>query len=162
MALKKPLVIYGGQTAQLQSGDTLDAPTDGTTQLVLTNNEIAAVVIGAPVYVSGNDVFLKARANAAATTRAVGLVAVSPSIAAAGSGAVALSGPLLATTAQWDAVTGQVGGLTAGTQYFLDPSTSGKLTTTAPSAGGQYVASIGTAIDTTTMMITIDPQTTLL
>ena len=116
-----------------------------------------AVVIGAPVYIAANTAFLRARSNAAATTRAIGLVAASPSIAAAGSGAVALSGPLAATTAQWDAVTGQVGGLTANSPYYLDPAVAGKLTTAAPSTGGQYVAPVGTAIDTVTMQIGIGP-----
>ena len=53
------------------------------------------------------------------------------------SGVIATGGPLTASTAQWDAITGQVGGLTPNTRYYLDPTTAGKLTITAPITAGQ-------------------------
>jgi hypothetical protein len=156
MAVRKPLVIVGNQIQQLPAGDVLDVPTTGAMELTLTNAGGVSAVIGAPVYISGNTAFQLARSNAAATARTIGLVATSPSIAAAATGVVALEGPLIATTAQWDAVTGQTGGLTAGSAYFLDAAAAGKLTTAAPTTVGQFVAPVGTAIDTITMMIEID------
>lgn len=161
MALRKPLVQVNGQVQQLQSGDSLDAPTTSAVQLTLTNADSVSVVVGAPVYIFGNTSFKRAQANAAATATVIGLVAAAPSIAAAAAGAVALGGPLVATTAQWDAVTGQTGGLTAGAKYYLSATTPGLLTTTAPTTGGQYVAAVGVAIDTITMNIDTD-QTILL
>lgn len=155
MALRKPLVINAGQVQQLQSGDTLDAPQAGGDQVVLTNDEASPVVIGAPIYIDAVDGFKKAQANASGTKDVKGLVAKSPSITNATSGAVQTSGVLVATTTQWDAVTGQSGGLTFNTRYYLDPSTSGKLTITGPTTVGQYVAEVGLAISTTELDISI-------
>jgi hypothetical protein len=63
------------------------------------------------------------------------------------------SGPLTLTTAEWDARTGGSGGLSAGFWYYLSASTLGGLTTTAPSAGGEFVTPVGFAQDATTMII---------
>lgn len=155
MALKKPVVLNGTQLGNIQPGDTLD-PLYTAQQQSLTNGDVTAAVIGAPVYLSGVATFIKARANAAATSRVIGLSAAT-SIAAAAQGAVQFAGPLLATTAQWDAVTGQTGGLTVNAFYFLDPAAAGKITSTAPSTAGQYIAPIGQAQDTTTLVILIQP-----
>jgi hypothetical protein len=158
MALRKPLVVVSGQLEQLQPGDTLDAPQSGGDQVVQTNGEAGAVVIGAPVYTSANDTFLKAQANAATTEKVTGLVAQAPSIANGATGPVQTDGVLSATTAQWDAVAGTTGGLTAGSYYYLDPATSGKITATAPSTVGQYVRRLGKAISTTELLIMIEPS----
>lgn len=151
MAIRKPLVINAGQIQQLQSGDSLDIQAEA---LNLTNGEAGSVVIGAPVYMFGNDSFKKAQANGSTTKDVVGLVAAT-SIANGASGAVTIDGVMTATTAQWDAVTGQTGGLTFGTRYYLDPSTSGKMTTTAPTTVGQYVVEIGVALSTTEMKVDV-------
>lgn len=155
MALRKPLVLNAGQIQQLQAGDTLNAPQSGGDQVELTNGNAGAVVIGAPVYISANDTFDKARSNAAATARVAGLVAKTPSIANAASGPVQTDGPMTATTGEWDAITGGAGGLTAGTVYYLDPATAGKLTSTAPTTVGQLVVEVGVAISTTILDIKI-------
>lgn len=63
------------------------------------------------------------------------------------------SGPLTLTTVQWDARTGGSGGLAAGFWYYLSASTPGGLTTTAPSAGGEFVTAVGFAEDATTLII---------
>jgi hypothetical protein len=159
MASRKPLVVVSGQVQQLQAGDTLDASVAGGDQINLTNDEATAVVIGSPVYADANDGFKKARANAGSTTTpVVGLVAKSPSIAAAASGPVTTDGLVTATTTEWDAVTGQTGGLTVGTTYYLDPATAGKMTITAPTTVGQYVMKLGKAISTTEFQVNIgDP-----
>lgn len=155
MALRKPLVINAGQIQQLQAGDTLDAPQSGGDQLVLTNDEAGAVVIGFAVYMDANDGFKKAQANAAGTKNVVGLVAKSPSIANGASGPVTTSGLLTATTAEWDAAAGTTGGLTKDTRYYLDQTTAGKITPTAPTTVGQYVVELGIAISTTELKIDI-------
>jgi hypothetical protein len=61
-----------------------------------------------------------------------------------------------ATTAQWDAVTGGTGGLIPGSMYFLDPTTVGMLTTTAPTASGQVVVDVGRASSTTDLEISLN------
>lgn len=62
------------------------------------------------------------------------------------------AGPLTLTTAEWDIITGDSGGLSRNTAYFLDTS-DGKLTTTAPAGGGDFVTPVGVGISTTDMLI---------
>lgn len=159
MALKKPLVISGGQIQQLQAGDTLDASVSAQQTINAENGEVGAIVIGAPVYMSGNSQVKKAKADAAATKEVIGLVN-DASIAGGATGTILTNGVLSATTGQWDAITGDTGGLTANAVYFLDPTTAGKLTKTAPSTVGQYVCRVGVAISTTEMKI--EPEETIL
>jgi hypothetical protein len=154
MPLRKPLVIVGGQVQQIQSGDTLDAVVAEVDIVDLTNNEATPVVRGAPVYIDADDTVKEARANVSATVEVVGLV-YPTSIAASATGWIITDGVLDAATAEWDAVTGDVGGLTAGAVYYLDESTAGMLTTTAPTTTGNFVARVGKAISTTNLEITI-------
>jgi hypothetical protein len=159
MALRKPLVIVSGQIEQLQAGDTLDASVAGGDRVNLTNDEATPIVMGAPVYSDANNGVKKSQANGSAVARIIGLVAQT-SIAAAATGVVILNGPLTATTGQWDAVTGDVGGLVFGEYYFLDPATAGKLVKVAPTTIGQYVVQVGRAFSTTDLMV--DPQQSIL
>ena len=46
-------------------------------------------------------------------------------------------------------------GLTAGADYFLDPATAGKLTTTPPSTVGQFNVYVGRAKSSTDMHLDI-------
>jgi hypothetical protein len=156
MALKKPLVLNGGQIEQIQAGDTLDASANEVDVATMTNANAGAIVIGTPVYVSVAGSVDKGQADAAGTVQLLGLVKT-VSIAAAGSGSIQTDGVLSATTAQWDAVTGEVGGLTAGTPYYLDPTTAGSLTDTAPTTAGQFVVRVGLALSTTDLDITLQP-----
>lgn len=154
MTARKPLVINGGQIEQLQAGDTLNASTTEVDVVAKTNDNAGAVVIGAPVYQKSNGNVDKARANAQGTVQVVGLVA-DVSIAAAGSGNIQTDGVLVATTGQWDAVTGGSGGLTPGSPYYVDAGTAGMLTATAPATASQFVVRVGLALSTTDMDITI-------
>lgn len=156
MALRKPLVLVSGQIQQLQSGDTLNCPVTGEDIIQKTNDNAGAVVIGAPVYVKANGNYDKAKADASGTVQVFGLAA-DVSTAAAAAGSVQVDGVLVATTAQWDAITGQTGGLTAGSVYYLDPATAGKLTATAPTTVGQYVVRVGVASNTTDFLLNPHP-----
>lgn len=151
MAVKKPLVLTNGEMEQLQSGDQV-------AQATIFNQDNAnanTVVIGTPMYATSTAGEMdKAQADAAATKDVLGLIAEA-SVAAAAAGAVQSDGVLVATTAQWDAVTGDSGGLTAGSKYYLDPDTAGQLTTTPPSDPGDFVAMVGTGLSTTEMEISI-------
>lgn len=155
MPTRTPLVLVNGQIQQLQSGDQLAAGVAIADTRALTNGESSvAIVIGAPVYASAAGSVKRAQANAMSTAKVVGL-GYDASTAAAASGNFLVNGILTATTAQWDAVAGTTGGLTFGTTYYLDPVTVGKITATAPTTVGQVVVSVGVALSTTDMDVSI-------
>ena len=156
MAIKKPLVLTGGQIEQLQSGDSITNPV----AIQMTNNNAGSIVIGTPVYAIANDAVDKAMANAVATVNVIGLVA-DVTIGAAALGSIQFDGVLAATTGQWDTVAGTSGGLAKDAFYYLDAATAGKLTATAPSTTGQFVLPIGIAISTTELKIEIGQRVKL-
>lgn len=155
MANRKPLVIVDGVVRQMSSGDILDVQLNEVDFVASVNDELEAVVIGTPVYVNGDDTVKKALADAISTSEIIGLV-TDVSVAASDPARILTDGRLTATTAQWDAVTGETGGLTAGSVYYLDPSTAGKLTTTAPTTEGDTVVRVGKALSATVLEISID------
>lgn len=160
MASRKPLVIDSGIIKQLPAGDTLDAPTTTPDLYAFTNGEAGAITIGLPVYVSAASTVKKAKADASGTAQAIGLV-YDASISAAASGSVVLDGVLSTTTGTWDAICGTTGGLTAGTVYYLSKDTAGALTSTAPTAAGQYVTRVGMGLSTTEMLVKPRPYIAL-
>lgn len=148
MAKKKPLVLTNGQIERLQPGDRLDLANSATK----TNNSGSTINIASPVYVSGTDVEL-AQANAQSTVRVAGLAGATTTN---GSDLeVVADGVFTATTGEWDAVTGETGGLTPGEDYFLDASAAGALTQTAPDSSGEFVLRVGHALSDTEMEIEI-------
>lgn len=153
-AARRPLVVIDGQIAQLPAGDTIDAPASEVDVLPLNNGGAVSAPFGSPVYLSAAGQFQLARANAQATHDVLGLVR-DPSIAAGASGSIQTDGLITGSTAQWDAVTGQTGGLTAGSYYFLSINTAGKLTTIAPTSQGEYIQRVGKAITSTSLEISI-------
>lgn len=68
-------------------------------------------------------------------------------------GDIVTHGELVLTTAEWDAVTGQVGGLTPGGYYYL--GAVGGISTSVIGTPGTYQIEIGIALNATTMMIQI-------
>ena len=153
MALKKPLVLTSGQIEQLQSTDYIgqvDIPQ-------LTNGNVGSIVIGTPVYMSANNTVDKAKADAIGTTNVIGLV-YDASITAAAAGGIIMNGIITATTGQWDTVAGTSGGLTKDVYYYLDAATAGKITSTAPSAVGQFIVQVGIGLSTTDLKIEIQPR----
>jgi hypothetical protein len=156
MATRLPLVIgTDGLPQQLQSGDTLSAPINTPMVRSVTNADSVSLPFGTPVYISAADSVKRAQANAKNTSGVGGLVFDS-TIAAAAAGQIANAGILVGTTAQWDAVTGQTGGLTFNSLYFLDPANNGKITTSVPTTVGQCVALVGRALSATEMELMID------
>lgn len=151
MATKYPLVLGAdGLPQQLQAGDSLAAAITTASTRALINGESTAIPFGTPVYASAAGTVKRAQANAKTTSKVVGLV-FDATIAAGAPGTIGLDGTLVGTTAQWDAVTGAVGGLVFNTTYFLDPATAGKITATPPTAVGQCNVVIGVALSTTEM-----------
>lgn len=150
MALKKPLAMYGGDVKQLQAGDTVDGAVSNPT-FTATNANVGAITIGQPVYISAAGSVDEAQANAIGTAKVEGLVK-DASIAAAASGSIQYGGVL--DSADWTAVIGSAN-LTAGSAYFLDPTSPGQLTTTAPTTAGQFAVFVGRALSTTELLIEV-------
>lgn len=158
MATRIPLVVgASGLVQQLQSGDQIVAPLATTDVRTYTNGESStAIVVGAPVYSSAAGSVKRGKADATSTSFIIGL-GYDASISASASGNIAVGGVLNTSTANWDAVTGGSGGLTFNAPYFLDPSTAGKLTVTAPSTVGQSNVLVGIATSTQDMELKFQP-----
>ncbi len=155
MANRKPLVIVDGVVRQMAAADILDVKLNEVDFVSADNGEIAAIVIGTPVYVSAADEVKLALADALATSEIIGLI-VDDSVDAGALARILTDGRFTATTDQWDAVTGEVGGLTAGSVYYLDPATAGQLTETAPTTETEVVIRVGKALSETVLDISID------
>jgi hypothetical protein len=154
MAAQKPLVIINGQVQQIPPGDTLAAASSEVDVISMSNAHTASLTIGQPVFVSSAGAVNLASASASGTSRVLGLVK-DASIAASASGFIQTDGILSATTADWDAVTGATGGLTAGAVYYLS-TTAGQLATAAPTGAGQFVMKVGMGISATEIEIDTD------
>jgi predicted RecA/RadA family phage recombinase len=144
MAARKPLVIIAGQVSQLPAGDDLDAPISGGDVKTLTNGEATPITVGQVVYISAASTVKLAKADASGTSDVIGLVKAA-SISAGASGAIQIDGALAGLT-----------GLTSGAAHYLSAATAGALTTTAPSAVGQFVTRVGTGISTTELEISAE------
>lgn len=68
-------------------------------------------------------------------------------------------GLLTLETAQWDAIAGTSGGLAKDTLYYVSPTTAGHITSTAPSAGGQFIQAVGFAVSAKSLMIAFNRPT---
>ena len=121
------------------------------TLVALTNAQPSALLVGAPVYSNATGTVRLAKADLLATAKIIGLMANTTAIAALGT--VQTDGILTLTTGEWDAITGDVGGLTADGVYYLDNTTAGKLTTVVPTTG--LVIRVGTGVSTTKLNISI-------
>ena len=119
---------------------------------LLTNSSGSTITkfMAVTVTSSGNIGF--ANASSSSTINVLGLI---PGSVANGSTTTVVSAGELTTgsTADWDAVTGQTGGLTSGAVYYLSNTTNGKITTTAPTSG--FICPIGYAESSTNMQIRI-------
>lgn len=118
--------------------------------VTLTNAQGATINIGQVVYSSASGSVSLARSDVLTTSNYVGLVGQT-TIANSASGTIVLDGILAATTTQWDAVTGQSGGLTTNATYYLSGATAGMMTTTAPTTG--HLVPVGVGISTTQMKL---------
>lgn len=125
------------------------APTQADALLTteLTNNDASPMIVGQAVNVNGT----LASAATAATAQPIGLIVVG---AAPGSDAkVAQGGRVVLTTAEWDAVTGEVGGLVPGDPYWLG-DVAGRIQSNSAAGPGTVRKYIGTAVSTTELSLT--------
>jgi hypothetical protein len=92
------------------------------------------------------------RANAAGTSSLAGLTATPADVGDPVK--VQSDGVLTLTTEQWDAITGDSGGLVRNTRYYLNATFfEGRLTTTPPSSVSTFVAPVGVALSATDFLI---------
>lgn len=151
--IHRPLIFSGTRVRRLPAGDFIEGSgviADGT------NSEGSAITKGQPVYISGNNQYSLALANSVDTSRVIGLV-IDDSTDDGETMHVLLNGELEATTSQWDAVTGETGGLAPGGRYFLSPTTAGMLTRTPPSTQGQIAMPVLEGDSPTKAIIRIGP-----
>lgn len=153
MAIRKPVVLVDGELQNLQAGDNL-AEVD-----LLSRVFTSTTVVGEALYADLPGAVNKAQANAAGTSKPIGLAV--EGVTAASSGAVQTFGVLVATTGEWDVVTGETGGLTVNAKYYLSDVAAGKLLqddNLASLATGDYVVEMGVALSTTEMLINIQKR----
>jgi hypothetical protein len=116
------------------------------------NDSGSPATIGQVVYLKANGKFALAQADTLSTSEILGLVADS-SILNGSIGTIQITGPLTTTITNWDALTGQIGGLIPNTIYYLSPVTAGKLTTTLPTNTSDCLVRVGKAITATKLLI---------
>lgn len=136
---------------QLQQGEPL--PVDGSSaRPYISTMNSGSTLIGGPLFASGNDLVGPGAANSLLGAACVGLALA----AAAAHVAVRVqaTGFFTLTHAQWDAVAGTVGGLVAGDPYYIGAADN--LTHVQP-ASPNFVAQVGIAIDSTTMLLQLSP-----
>ena len=152
MALKKVLVLgANGEIEQLQAGDTVDIVASSNQLFSATNQNGGAITIGQAVYIAAGDTVDLALADAQATSGVIGLVS-DASIDSTAIGTILTDGIL--TSTDWTEVVGAAT-LTPGSVYFLSDTAAGELTTTVPTAPGSFVTRVGTAVNTSTLEVTI-------
>ncbi len=121
------------------------------------NAAAATLTVGQPVYLKANGTgFALADANGVAPLYdVIGLLATGDA-SGGHNGTVKCqrAGTLTLTTAQWDAQTGQSGGLTPLVEYFLS-GTVGKITKTRPATTGDHVKRVGIALNITDMLVEV-------
>lgn len=157
MANRKPLVINlsTGQIEQLQAGDTLDAIVTCGEQMTL--NAATSFLAGQVGYISNANEVSLAKASALATSRAIGVAVIGVPLGIPVT--LQTSGNITLTTGEWDIITGQIGGLTAGVEYYLSASADGMIVPLADIIGyiaSNYVVKIGIAISSTTLDVYIN------
>jgi hypothetical protein len=111
----------------------------------------STIVIGNPLYVVSSGHVDPAQADSSITAQVVGLSITDVS---AGETCQFLSEGRIEQS-DWSGITGS-SNLSAGVFYYLDPSSAGRLTSTAPTTPGQYVVRIGRAVDVSTLDIEIE------
>ncbi len=153
MATVKALVLKNGQIEQQQPGDTLAGPVEEVD--VVSLQATVALTAGNPVYSDGSGSCDKAKADAAGTKDVIGFATADVPISTSGS--IQTDGVLNLTTTQWDAIAGTTGGLTAGSWYYLDDTTAGNITDTAPTTPGDFVCPLGIALSTEDLLIMFNP-----
>jgi len=152
-------LIHDGDLAALK--ETIDLKDNRLdTYLTVKNITTNDMMFGQPVYSLNNLEAGFANANDINKKKVIGLVSDNIIESNGTSGCVLTSGLLTGTIAQWEYVTGMIGGLVPDTKYFLD-TVSGKLTLYPPTDSGQFICLLGSALTTTIFLIRIERPITI-
>lgn len=127
---------------------------DNVLKMARNNEDFVDFLIGTPVFAYSATGVRRAVANESSSAWKVLGLATGP-VLAGSNGLFQGEGKLTATVAEWEALTGNVGGLVANKTYFLDPVLVGKITLVPPTADGEYVCRIGVAYSPTELYIDI-------
>lgn len=110
---------------------------------------------GTPIAVPAlgdSDTLVAAKANTFAQARAIGVL-LGPAPSALGlRHAIRYNGEVTLPTAEWDAITGESGGLAFGRTYYVSAVTAGLLTSAAPTTP-DFVCAVGYAVSPTTLFV---------
>lgn len=154
----RPFVATDGTQGQMlvRSSNSLAARelVWANSPLVLSraNEDFINLTIGMPVFAySPTGVRRAVATESSGAWKVIGLTI--NTVLQAGIGNFQAEGVLTATTAEWDAVTGDVGGLVANKTYFLSSTQVGKITMTPPTGAGEYLCRIGVGYSSTSMYI---------
>jgi hypothetical protein len=115
------------------------------------NGDSSPLVAGMPVVLVGA-LLKRANASSVGLSAVIGIVFQNAGLALPAN--VIAGGPCTLTTAQWDAITGQSGGLTPSATYWLGTSV-GTMSTSPPSVAGQSVCVIGRALSATALQVAL-------
>lgn len=130
-SLAQPTLLTVSQTLVGAINEGVAAALGGLPILTsATVNQAHTFDEGEPIYHTGS-VWASAKADASTTTAD----AIVVNVADANNFTYTTAGDLTLTTGEWDIVTGDSGGLTAGEVYWLNQNTAGLLTTFRPNAG---------------------------
>lgn len=150
MATVDELTVFGNGTALAPlHAANLAGARQGTFQPPLPLSPALGMVVAS----LGGDRYAPAGSGAGFNPQAVGLISAIDPIAH--TIVVKDVGSLTLTTAQWDLITGQVGGLTAGLGYFVSNTLLGGLTTAPSTAAGTFVSAVGVAFSSTVMLLAL-------
>ncbi len=153
MAVKNPLVLAAdGTIQQLQAGDSLPGGGGGV-DFTVNKGFVSNANKGAPVRLDSSGDALAAQADVAANAKAIGL-AVS-TVVSGDPANIQFAGLFSASSGEWNAITGEAGGLTPGATYYLDAAAPGGMTTVAPTTAGQVVQEMGVALTDLVFLIAI-------
>ncbi len=139
--------VVGTNTSNISTNTTNISNLMDQILIELINSDSITITIGTPVYSD----FIRAKADSSSTNKVIGLAY--EDVDAGNSGRIQVTGIVTATTGEWDVVTGDSGGLTPNTLYYLSETTGGKLKSVAPATG--YVSPVGIAVSSTQMKIEI-------
>ena len=125
--------------------------TDGTRGIDITQTA-HGLIVGNTIKFDGTN-YIKAQADSAANSNALGVV--SAVVDVNNFTYIKSQGVVTLSTVEWDAVAGTTGGLTSGTNYFLDSATAGLITATEPSLQGQVSLPVLQALSATTATVDV-------
>jgi hypothetical protein len=163
--------IAGGRTNQANAIVSADQDTiigDGTTEdplragtgatsrpVVVTGS--GALPKGTPVRPNGitAGVVTTSEANGLSSAATIGLL-VTPVVDASDRASSAqYAGIFEMTTGEWDAVTGDTGGLSLGVLYYVSATSTGKISSTRTGVSNQCITLLGIAISVTELQLQI-------